>query len=356
MDVQVRNLISRPVGIFENYESFIWTERYAGFGEFKLLLPVNAENSKILEQAEYINISQSDRTMFVETIEDVAGVYNVSGRTLESMLERRVVETAGPSQSTSLTDAIFNIMRYNIGGFAQPAVRQVPTLMVSGNVPSWFNDPVSYDSIKPGANLYDSVRDLCLSADLGFQILNEEGSDLFNFRIYFGRDRTLAAGNSPIIFSESSGNIHDVRRLRSSVTHKNVVHVNLPPWKDDIQGPGEIWRVSNTSRPAPEGLARREVWTDASDLRKDESFNATNKPSRAVAWGKQHLPLYPYLNQMDFELAKDSGYNYGRMYLLGDLVSVLDNDGVPFTYRVTEYIRSKGKEGSAEYPTLSRVY
>jgi len=352
MEVYAQNSLFNVEGIFENFGSLIWTDRYMASGDFELLLPRGEDTYDLLNRTSYLSIPSSEETMVVESVEEEEHV-KVTGRSLSSIMDRRIcdVTSVAPSSNT-LTAFLRYLVLHNMGALATIPERRVDFLNIDTTPPVDFVDPTVFDVVKYGDYLYDAVQKLCVSNSLGFTIRNRPGSVLMYFKLYYGEDKTNHTFQT--VFSESIGNIQDVRRLKSDKAHKNVAVVNLPPWDSAAVGVGEIWRV-NRFGVVPSGLDRREVWTDASELRRDETFNATNKPSRAVQWGYQTLVGFPKANEIDFKVVENSPYKYGVDYGLGDIVPVLDSLGEVIPHRVTEYIQSYGPEGSAEYPTLSAI-
>lgn len=350
MDISVQNIDFKEVDLIENYDSLIWTERYSSSGDFELVLPATKKNRAILKTAVNLRIPSSERTMICESQFEQDGSIRVKGRSFESVLDRRVVETAGIIPFTSATNYMIQLLRYNIGEAAEDD-RRVYTFFAITELPVGFDDPATFDGVKYGENLYTAIKTLSDSMGLGFKVTIPLQTPYVEFRFLYGQDLTVRKG---INFSESIGNIQNVSQLRSDVTYKNVAVVNLPP-RDNTPGLGEVYRASDLTKPVPQGLYRREVWTDASDLRKDDTLTAENKPSRALAWGRIELIGHPPVNEVDFELSSLNVYEYDKDYFLGDLVNVINPEGQPIKHRVTEYIQSFGPEGSSAYPTLTAV-
>lgn len=350
MEIVVQDIDFKELDLIENYDSLIWTERYSLAGDFELMLPATKKNRTILDTAVNLRIPSSERTMICESRFEQAGSIRVKGRSFESVLDRRVVETAGNVAFTSATNYIIQMLRHNIGEAADET-RRVFAFFAIPNLPLGFTDPLTFDGVKYGENLYTAVKTLCDSLNLGFKITIPLNTPYIEFRFLYGQDLTIRKG---INFSESIGNIQNVSQLRSDLTLKNVAVVNLPP-RDNTPGLGDVYRVTDPAKPVPQGLYRREVWTDASDLRKDETFSVDNKPARATAWGRIELLGHPPVNEVDFELSSSNVYEYDKDYFLGDLMNVINPEGQPIKHRVTEYIQSFGPEGSSAYPTLTAV-
>lgn len=351
MDVHVMDVGYNVIGLLENYDSLIWTERYSEAGDFSLKLSKTKIDVAMLNKAFFVRIPSSDRTMLVESIEEDDTV-TVSGHSLEYLLERRVIEYAGATRYNNLPDLIVQLVLNNIGALATVPERRIPYFNFAPNdIEGYVDSAIGYDPVKYGENLYTAVTRLCLAGNLGFKIVNPPETVFTDFNVYYGKDRTTT--RTAVIFSESIGNIEELTRFRSDVAYKNVAVVNLPPW-DDTPGIGELWRVTN-DKTTPSGFNRREVWTEASELRRDDSFTALNKPPRAKAWGAIELKSHPSVDDIDFKMAYSNPYRYNEDYALGDIVTVIDSAGESRSHRVTEYIQSFGPEGDAEYPTLSAV-
>lgn len=82
--------------ICEDYKSIIWTERFHGFGDFKLTVPGTMENLQIYQLDYYLYTKGTNKLMIIEQIElnteySKQSLLTVSGRSLESILDRRVM-------------------------------------------------------------------------------------------------------------------------------------------------------------------------------------------------------------------------------------------------------------------------
>lgn len=82
--------------ICEDYKSIVWTERFHGFGDFKLVVPGTLENLKIYQLDFYLYTKNTRKLMIIEQVElnteyGKESLLTVSGRSLESILDRRVM-------------------------------------------------------------------------------------------------------------------------------------------------------------------------------------------------------------------------------------------------------------------------
>ena len=79
-----------------DYISFIWTDRYNSCGDFELTVPYNSSNSSFYKQDMIVTCSKSSKKMIIEKIQisvspDNGSIMKMSGRSYESVLDRRVV-------------------------------------------------------------------------------------------------------------------------------------------------------------------------------------------------------------------------------------------------------------------------
>ena len=88
------NLLS--IAIIDTYESLIWTDRYSKCGDFELYMPISDSIPWYFKQENMLMIEQSEHLMIIETIEIESDSENgdhlkISGRSLESILDRRII-------------------------------------------------------------------------------------------------------------------------------------------------------------------------------------------------------------------------------------------------------------------------
>ena len=103
------------VGIIELYASLIWSDRYKDCGDFELALMYKKEYLDILKKDYYCSIDYSDHYSVIEKIEinkeeESPVELVVSGRSIESILERRIIaektEFGDEENEVSLQDSV----------------------------------------------------------------------------------------------------------------------------------------------------------------------------------------------------------------------------------------------------------
>ena len=96
MDLYITNPKFELVGVIDSYTSLIWTERYNDCSDFEIMISANDKNIDILQNGYYIKRTDTDRVGIIETKttqtnEETGDYIIVSGRMLESILDRRIV-------------------------------------------------------------------------------------------------------------------------------------------------------------------------------------------------------------------------------------------------------------------------
>ena len=89
-------IVLKMLSVLDTFESLIWTERYSAYGDFEVYTSINDSVLEILKDDYYLWLKESDQTMIVEDrkIESDAengNHFTVTGRSLESILERRII-------------------------------------------------------------------------------------------------------------------------------------------------------------------------------------------------------------------------------------------------------------------------
>lgn len=259
MDLYILNRNLDAITLIDSYTSLIWTDRYYEYGDFELYMPMSASLLDSIKQDHYIWCQKSEHVMIIEKIlinsnaED--GDYvTVSGRSLESILDRRVVW--GLKQlSGSLQEGIKTLLNESI---ISPSKE---TRKIDNFIFEESTDPVitelTAEKQYTGDNVYEAIRDLCISNNIGFKVTLDDNKQ-FVFKLYSGSDRSYDQIENPyVIFSPNFENLVDSNYMESKSSLKNVTLVG---------GEGEGTARRYTGVGDVSGLDRREIFTDARDI------------------------------------------------------------------------------------------
>lgn len=339
------------VAIVDEYESIIWTERYDQYGDFELKLPVSAEALTYLKQDYYVENPEFEHLMIIEKIlinSDVEkGNYlTVSGRSLESILDRRIVwgcqTISGTLQNgikALLNSAFINPSDANrkVGNFV---FKQSTDPAITGlRLTAQFT----------GDNLYDIVCYVCMELNLGFKITLSDDKK-FVFELYAGKDRSYNQIENPyVVFSPKFENVLYSNYIESKIALKNITLVGG-------EGEGAARKFAVTGAGGV-GLDRREMFTDARDISSDmgadeEPLSDSEYAALLVQRGNEGLVETIEVQSFEGEMDTVTMFVYGVDFNKGDIVQIANEYGHETASRVIEVIISENEEGRTVYPTF----
>lgn len=262
-----KNLVA--IHPLDTYISFIWTDRFQECGDFELYTAMSKDILEYIRQDNYLWCQESEHLMIIEKItitsdSEDGDRLTVTGRSLESLLDRRVVWGL-KSLNGDLQTEIKSLLDENIINPSK-AERKIPNFIFKEST-----DPVitslKIETQYTGDNIYDVITAICVERGIGFKItLNEQNKFVFEF--YAGTDRSYDQVINPcVIFSSNFDNIVDSSYIEEKSSLKNVTLVG---------GEGEGAARRYTAVGNISGLDRREVFTDARDISSDSDEDITS--------------------------------------------------------------------------------
>lgn len=350
-DIRVLDKNFELIGVIDTFQSFIWTERYNECGDFELYIPSWDQNVlSIISKEDYIEINDSDYIMVVETIQmewdyELGNHILIKGRSLESILGRRIVWSHSVYENIGLGSLIKTLINDNIINPSDPN-RQIPNFVFHEPIPQSIED-IQINSIQLYGEYLDSViESLCKTYKVGFKLCLEDGNLVFY--LYQGEDRSYnQEDNSYVIFSPEYDNILNSNYITSDSTYRNVCLV---------LGEGEgadRTAIEVKATETPTGLDRREMCIDESiDSSYDDDTELSYEQQLFVR-GSEALNENDYFESFDGQINPDQLYIYRTDYELGDIVQVTNAFGMNSNARIIEYIRSYSDSGISAYPTFS---
>lgn len=196
------------VDIVDLFDTFIWTERFDGIGDFELYLPTNANLQYILPD-NFVQLKESTRTMVIESLYlntdiEEGNQYVVKGRSLESILDRRIIR-AQTILNGNLQSGIQTLLNQN--AISPTDVNRKITKLIFEASTDPLITGLTMDDQFHGQTLLDAISYICKGAGIGFKItINSSGS--FVFKLYAGIDRSYGTlGDSIILFSPKMDNL-----------------------------------------------------------------------------------------------------------------------------------------------------
>lgn len=357
MDVTVLDTSFRATTIIDEYESVIWTERYSEYGDSQLVATATTRNLEALKEDYYLAVPTSDNLMIIETIEVETDVENggsltVTARSLESLLERRIVWVQ-TLLSGNLQNGVEKLLNENAINPSDTS-RKIPGLEFEQSTDSAITS-LTISAQFTGDNLYDAVKAICDSKNIGFRIRFAEPDRLI-FSLYAGKDRTYDQNDNPfVIFSPDFDNLVNSNYLESKKLLKTVALV---------AGEGEgVDRKTATvaiESGAESGFSRRELFVDARDIstQTEEGVDLTDDEYSNQLKQRGSEKLSENITVKSFEGESDTdntNFIFGEDYYLGDIVQIENEYGMTATSRITEMVFSQDTSGYSAYPTFSTI-
>lgn len=351
MELLVLNTNFEAVGIVDSFESLIWTERYNGYGDFEVCLPVNDEMLSLLQEDYYLWINESTWVMIIEDLKITTDAENVNrlivtGRSIESILDRRIIW----DQTILTGDFQTGILKLLNENVISPSIsdRTIANFIFEASTDPLITD-LTIDAQFTRPNLYESIQALCVANNVGFGI-TLSATNQFVFKLYAGADRSYDQIVNPyLVFSPNFDNILNSQYAKSKKSSRTLTVV---------AGEGEGIDRKTTVVGSGTSLARRELYTDARDLSmKTDGGYMSDADYLAQLVQRGTEDLSKYIVQQAFEGQADTTnmFTYGEDFFLGDVVQIDSGYGISAKSRVMELIRSQSTTGIEVYPTFTMV-
>jgi hypothetical protein len=162
MNVFVLNEKLETVAVVDTYVSLIWTERYSECGDFELYTVVDPILLYYLRKDYYLALRESNSTMIIEDIfldTDIeSGQYiTVTGRSLESILDRRIV-WGQRTVAGNFQNAIRDLLNDSIIS-PSDSDRKIDNFIFEETADEYITQ-LTIDAQFTGDNLYDVIKAL----------------------------------------------------------------------------------------------------------------------------------------------------------------------------------------------------
>lgn len=369
----VYNKSFQLVGLIDQYYSLIWSDRYNQCGDFELKIPYQSSTKSIFKKDYYCRIDYSDHTMIVEQImiqssTDGPATLIVTGRSLESILERRIVlakkefgkrKTDGTFDLVSIQDSIRELFDENIISPTNNS-RAISNFKFEKNFDQKIVD-LKFQEVFDKDNLLNIVQDICEEYHIGFKIIQNK-SNQFVFSFYIGTDRSRFQNtNTYVIFSPYYDNIKSSNWFTSNSELKNVMYVSLEKkYTTNSKGErievkrSEYFEVPKAAKTDPSGLNRREIHVNEQDLKEKYETELTDTQCKLKARKKLNN-TYKEKTGFEAELVEDMMYTYRKHYFVGDRVFFEDVYGNSETLYIPEVVISFDESGLSIVPTFEEI-
>lgn len=346
----------RRDAVIEDFESFIWTERYQDAGDFQVVIKSTYQTRQLLQPETFITRRGSTYVAKIDTVTDEIaddGTHNLTatGSFLEALLKDRVGMPVITDTTTVpnwvITDTPGNVIRYMFEQVCVACILSgndtIPfyhsgTLLPAGSIP----EPSDIITVTAAPDtLFNTIQKIAQTYFLGFRFVKNGDEGEIYFEVYTGNDLTSDQTTlSPVIFDPNMDNLSNTSLLTSTALVKTVAYVYAQNGSAVVYSP--------TADPDASGAQRRVLLVNSSNTGDaGPDLDAALEQEGLLALTPQR-EIYTF----DGELPQTVPYVYGVDYNLGDLVEARDADGFGNQMLVTEQIFSSDNTGEKQYPTL----
>jgi len=324
----------------EKITALIWTRRYGTFGEFKLLVPFTKQHVALLQKRRLI-MKQGDEEageiLYVNIRQNAQGVEEIEaqGRFLTNWISKRIL-----LQQIITTDMPQNIIRRIVTETVtnpENHARHIDNITHT-DISGIQREGVEYTS-EPFKNALLACETVAKSANLGFYISVDRREKQYFFHVHDGRDLTVdQKTNPPCVFSQEFDNILEQEFTNSIENLRSTAFVGGEVGQDIER---RILEVGSTAT----GLARREVFVNATDIRRtfrdEDGGEITMTPAQyddmLFQRGLSALEGFAETLAFSSKINTHSNLNYREDYDLGDLVTCENRRwGVRINVRIME--------------------
>lgn len=358
MDFYILDRSFNRIAVIDSYEAYIWTKRYYMYGDFELHIPAKSSLFEVLD-LEYYVVRPGDKTVMIieslklDTNSEQGDYITVSGRSFESILERRILTRtfvySAEKEGIYAWEVVHHLIYSNVVN-PDEECRKIDIIdQNDSEAPETEDMILSSDEVifENGKNILDCVTQVCQQYGIGIkaQWNGKYGSEArFTLWIYGGKDRSRITADGPRVeFSPQNDNFGESSYILSGEKVKNAVKFRIG--NDSYYSP--LWTAGQN---APSGLDRREVLVsiDDIDLSGIKSISGTLK-ERALS---ELAANYSTETAFEGTVIESGTYIYGEDYELGDIVKVTNEYGISARARITEIIESGDAYGTSLIPTF----
>lgn len=360
MDIHVLNENFETIAVIDQYESLLWTDRYSSPGDFEIYTPVSEVMLTYPKVNNYLRFGETEHIMVIEDINIESNVEDgnhikITGRSLESILDRRVIASE-LNLSGNLQNSIKSLITSNIISPSDSS-RKISNFKFEESTDEAITS-LTYENQFKGNSLLEIISTICDSNEIGFKIILSDDNN-FVFSLYKGTDRSYRQEILPyVVFKPSFENI-----ISSNYSEKNsssktfcYVHASYTETTEDDEGKTasnqiDVIRTVGTGT----GLNRKEAYLEGS-MTKDDSMSVEEFYSKLEQYGNDTLKnSLKVQKEFDGQCETQKMFIYNRDFFLGDVCQIANEYGMESPARVTEFTWSQSSSGLENYPTFTAL-
>ena len=366
--------------LIPNIESILWVERYAEAGEFTITGSPTKTFMEDLALGTLISHSDTTSVMMVENhsideTKDGDTKIEITGRTIDAVaMESRIIANNGLTPIQVLQKYIdlplfadYTISYYNDRPSSWGQIEAIVNryLLASRNIdndsfpfPNFYirstpsgrtDDPKLYKyplSAPKLGNVYEVVKNLLDATKSGMKIERpNQTHTTLDFVIHQGVDLS-----SSVQFNWAAGDLENIRYLWTNKDYKNSAYVTSDSFGIRVIPSTFLITGWDLNFAAIDMGDVSQYYADPNALTTTEYNNLVNVYTSAALTelGKHKPGLF-----MDATVSKETTFQYGKHYNIGDIVYVTGNYGAEAKMKITEFARTMDSSGETGIPTLS---
>lgn len=340
-----------PIDHIDVYDSAIWAERHREYGDFELYGRPQSLIGKGVSTGRFLARQGSDTIMFIENVRidtdvDEGPFATITGRSLESMLKRRVLWPP-VSISGKVTAVIRHLLESTVIS-PSDSRRRIPNFIMREPSNDYISE-IEMSAQFSGETVYDAIVAICEVHDLGFKIVVDNG--VFVFVLYKGTDRSFNQDTNPyVIFSPDFDNLASSSYSHTTDTMTTFAYVAGEESDDSSRLTAEV-DLGTT------GLDRVELFVDAGDIRStDEDGNEYTQEEYGSFLEERGLESLSENSATEFfegSMDTHGTFVYGRDFFLGDTVQIKNEFDMTAASQVLEIVYTKDSTGETIVPTFA---
>lgn len=356
MDIHILDQSFTLISVIDSYESMIWTDRYNEPGEFEIYTPVTDDMVTFPVINNYLRIGDSEHLMIIEDIEVETNIEDgnhikIKGRSLESILDRRVI-IGEVNIEGNLQNAIRSLITTNIIS-PSDSNRRIPNFIFSDSTDTKVTS-LTYETQFKGKNLLEAIEEMCQEKEIGFKVILNDNNQ-FVFSLYAGTDRSYRQDALPwVVFKPSFDNIieSDYKEEHSDARTICYVHSQYTQ-KEEGESESQEIEVLRTVGSGV-GLFRKETYKDGG-VTKDDEMSLSEYFAKLDQAGSEELTNKKVKKEFEGEVETSRMFVYNRDFYIGDVLQVANEYGKEAPSRMTEFVWSISSSGVDHHPVFKAL-
>lgn len=307
MEVRIYSADLDFKGLIENQTSVLWNRSYFSAGSFELHCPMTTSNRNLLQRGNLVWIRGAKEAGVIESLRyeqsNITNSIIAKGDFLESYLSRRLIRPTYTAKNKKVEVVMRELITRAVS---------IPNLVL-GDLQG-FSERVTFQATYK--NLLDYESKLAKSSNIGFRMRPDFVNKQIIFECYRGLDHSISQNDrNRVVFSETYNNINKTTYSENDQILKTVCYVGG-------EGQGSARTVVIAGDDTLIGLERREVFINASDIRKEDDMTDAEYKEALTQRGNNELDKDSLALTFECEAEANNNYIYRRDYDLGDIVTI----------------------------------